>query len=174
MMWWKQCFKKIGEDSGGKHWTAQMNNKQTLQDPKVADLFNKIHVLRQHWDSQQSMEFEDASYEKMQASTRLEADCFEDAKGAHGVSPTTTYRSNSTRSMSSVASSNDRAEVAESPAGTEMNLDIEMTEEQRKELDGILADLHALKIHAPEPELCPYFFNWCHVSKNAIDNQCSL
>ena len=65
------------------------------------------------------MEFEDASYERMQASTRLEADCFEDAKGAHGVVPTT-YRSNSTHSMSSVASS--KAQVAESPAGTEMNL----------------------------------------------------
>lgn len=131
------------------------NESRTLQDPKVRELFNKIHVLRQHWTSQQTMDFEGASYEKLPASTRLEADCFEDTKGCGGVVPTT-FRSNSTHSMSSASSDKD-TKVAESPAGTDMNFDIEMTEEQRKELEAVLADLHALKINTPEPESCPYF-----------------
>ena len=121
-----------------------------LKDPKVRELFKTIKTLRQWWAAEQTADMESMAkdLDKKPAPNRLEEDCFEPVDS--------TYRSTSTTSLSSASTPGSTFVTPGKHDDTlPEKLDIEMTEEQAKMLDDLMADIKALEIHSnpesPEP-----------------------
>lgn len=128
-----------------------------LKDPKVRELFKTIKTLRQWWAAEQTANMESMAkdLDKKPAPNRLEEDCFEPVQPVDS-----TYRSTSTASLSSVATTGSNFVTPGKEDTLPKTLDIEMTEEQAKMLDDLMADIKALEIHSnpvsPEPR--PQFY----------------
>ena len=127
------------------------------QDPKVRDLFATIRAIRLEWTEHQAAAIEptEKSPLRIMASPRLESDCFESEGGA-------SYREK--KSASTISSAPSMMALPDK-GDNDFDIDsVEMTEEQRKMLNDVLADINTLKINQAPPEdvpkeFCPEIFN---------------
>ena len=134
------------------------------EDPRIRALFATIKKIRAQWGEQEwAYSYDDGAQNPPE---QLEDECFDSSWEREHVTAHEFRRRKSSQSV--LAKSESSLQVADSPGQAQpFDIDkVEMTEEQRKMFNDVLADIEALEINtaSTNQEFCPQ--NVCE-TKNA-------